>query len=243
MCAPSESAPHPPTRPLAQRECTAPTYSPTRPPTYPKPGGLAGHHASFRLPGLLSHDTLYIKQYFLLLPLTASYQELTVHGVLKLGKHASSRGSLLAVGIGGSVSPADPATLSLAASSVTAYGPLDADQLSCRGAAEIEGKLSVAGDVTIHKGELKLGEGGMDARDSRIRNAYLEDTGFVGAVKGDVVVDGGVQVGGLKGEGEGRVVVVGSGGKLKDAPGVKFDEEAGVFVVGKMSGHEVSLVD
>lgn len=191
--------------------------------------------------GFLLATRFVVRQCIFFLPPNAPCQELTVLGMFKLDKHASSRGSLLAVGIGGSVGPADPATLSLAASSVTAYGPLDADQLHCRGAAEVEGKMSVAGDVAIHKGELKLGEGGMDARDSPIRNAYLENTGFVGAVKGDVVVEGGVQVGGLKGEGDGRVVVVGPGGKLKYARGVKFDEEEGVFVVGKMSGHEVSF--
>lgn len=102
--------------------------------------------------------------------------------------------------------------------------------------------MSVAGDVTIHKGDLKLGQGGIDARGSRISNAHLEDARFVGTVKGDVVVDGGVQIGGLKGEGGGgRIVVVGSEGKLKDASGLRFDEEEGVFVAKKISGHEVSF--
>lgn len=164
-------------------------------------------------------------------------QELTVRRSLTLGHHASARGAILVVGVGGVVTPADPMTLSLDASSASISGAVTSNELSCRGSAEIGGDVSIAGGATV-KGEVELG-GGMDARGTRIANAYLENVGFKGPVDGDVVFDGGIGVGALKNDG-GGIVAAGASGELAVVPGVKYDRDTAVLVVGKISGHEVS---
>lgn len=165
-------------------------------------------------------------------------QELTVRRTLKLDEHASSRGSLLIVGAGGAVGPADPATLSLSASSASVSGSITADKLTCRGAAEVGGKVSIAGGVAV-RGELELG-GGMDAQGTRIANAYLENANFRGAVQGDVEFGGDVKIGALKKAGGGFLVTADASGQLGLAAGVGYDMGEGIFVAGRVSGHEVS---
>ena len=85
--------------------------------------------------------------------------------------------------------------------------------------------------------------GGMDARGTRVKNARLENATFEGVVGGDVVeLAGGVRVGALKNAGGGGMVMVAAAesGELKVAAGLSFDDEKGVFMPGKVSGHEVS---
>lgn len=138
--------------------------------------------------------------------------------------------------------PADPATLSLRAASALIAGPSSSDELNCRGAADIGGTLSVAGGVSI-AGVAEF-SGGIDAQGTPIKNARLENAVFEGIVGGDVVeLAGGVKVGALKNApGGGRMVVVVAteSGELKVVAGLGFDEEKGVFMPGKVSGHEAS---
>lgn len=51
---------------------------------------------------------------------------------------------------------------------------------------------------------------------------------------------GGVRVGDLKEAGGGMVVAAAESGELKVVAGMGFDEEKGVFMPGKVSGHEAS---
>lgn len=147
--------------------------------------------------------------------------------------------------------------------SLSTSGLVEARELACRGTAEIEGKLAVGGGLSIG-GELELG-GGIDARGTRITNAYFENANFRGPVLGDIAVEGTLKVGALdrrkvsgdKGVLSGEtvddpetessmmvshltpVVTAGRGGELRVARGLKYDEDADLFVVPKISGHEV----
>lgn len=97
------------------------------------------------------------------------------------------------------------------------------------------GGVSIAGVAEFSRG--------IDAQGNRIKNARLENVTFEGVVGGDVVeLAGGVRVGALKNAGGGGVVVVAAAesGELKVAAGLSFDDENGVFMPGKVSGHEVS---
>lgn len=147
--------------------------------------------------------------------------------------------------------------------SLSASGLVEARELACRGTAEIEGKLAVGGGLSLG-GELELG-GGIDARGTRITNAYFGNASFRDPVLGDVAVEGTLKVGALdrrkvsgdKGAPSGEtvhdpatessmmvshlapVVTAGMGGELGVARGLKYDEDADLFVVPKISGHEV----
>lgn len=169
-------------------------------------------------------------------------QALTIRETLTLNKHkgASSLGEILVVTAGGSVAPANPASLSIKATSASVANVEVSERLVCRGNAEISGHLSIAGDVSVD-GEVKLAAG-LDAGGARVANARLTSVSFEGVVKGDMGVEGAVRIGALKrekGGTAGGVVVVGDGGELRVATGLELEEEGGVLHVQKISGHEV----
>lgn len=89
----------------------------------------------------------------------------------------------------------------------------------------------VVGDVGI-EGGLKVGA--LTAPNAGGRRSGMH--GFAG-VAGDDSGRGDWNEG--KGSGRARIVAAGPGGELGVARGVEFDDEEGVFVVGKISGHEV----
>lgn len=160
---------------------------------------------------------------------------------MKLDKHkgAPSLGAILVVGDGGSVNPADPATLDIQALSASVKSMTVSKDLACRGDAEINGKLSITGAVTA-EGEVEL-SAGLDAHGTKIANARLESARFEGTVMGDVDFGGAVSFGALRKRGTvpGTVLVAGDDGEMRVAKGLELDEMEGVLVVEKVSGHEV----
>lgn len=165
-------------------------------------------------------------------------QDLTIQRTLTLDHHATSSGSLLAIGAGGLVTPVDPEVLSIRASTASISGTMASEQLNCRGSADFEGNVFVAGDVTM-RGNVELGPG-MDARGATISNAQLESVRFRGGIVGDVEFDGTVAIGTLRNEEGSGLVAVGAGGALRVARGVEYDDkDGGVLVVKKLSGHQV----
>ncbi|CAM9201060.1 unnamed protein product [Hapterophycus canaliculatus] len=168
---------------------------------------------------------------------------LTIRETLTLDKHkgASSLGEILVVSAGGSVTPADPAVLSVKASSASVARLEVSNGLDCLGDAEIGGSLSIAGAVSVD-GKMKLAAG-LDVGGGRIVNARLQSVSFEGAVEGHVDFEGPIRIGALK-RGKGRtaggVVVVGDGGELRVATGLELQEEKGLLLVQKVSGHEVT---
>ena len=128
--------------------------------------------------------------------------------------------------------------LSLHAASAVIAGPSSSGGLTCRGAADIGGTLAVAGGVSI-SGVAEF-SGGIDAQGTRIKNAQLKNAIFEGVVGGDMELAGGLRVGALKNAGGGMVVAAAESGELKVTKRLGFDEEKGVFMPGKVSGHEVS---
>ena len=84
--------------------------------------------------------------------------------------------------------------------------------------------------------------GGIDAQGTIIKNATLENTRFEGVIGGDMEIAGEVRIGALKEAGGGMVVAVQGSGELKVVAGMGFSEEQGVFMPGKVSGHEVSAL-
>ncbi|CAM9302579.1 unnamed protein product [Ectocarpus fasciculatus] len=168
--------------------------------------------------------------------------ELTIRRTLKLDKHSNAHplGEVLVVSDGGSVAPADPATLSIKASSASIAHLTSVEQLTCQGHVEINGEAFIAGGVSID-GEVGL-SAGLDARGTGVINARLKNATFEGAVAGDVDIDGRVKIGALKTKKQGArpVVVVGDGGELTAAEGLGFNDEEGIFVTEQISGHKVT---
>ncbi|CAM9167242.1 unnamed protein product [Ectocarpus sp. 12 AP-2014] len=168
--------------------------------------------------------------------------ELTIRRTLKLDQHSNAHplGELLVVRDGGSVAPADPANLSIKASSASIAHLTSVEQLTCRGHVEINGAVFIGGGISID-GEVGL-SAGLDARGTGVKNACLQNATFQGAISGDVEVDGRVKIGTLKKKKKGAraVVVVGDEGELKAAEGVEFNDEEGVFVTEMISGHKVT---
>lgn len=165
-------------------------------------------------------------------------QDLTIQRTLTLDHHATSSGSLLAIGAGGLVTPVDPEVLSLRASAASISGVVVSEQLNCRGSADFGGNVFVAGGLTM-RGNVELGAG-MDARGATISNAQLESVRFRGGIVGDVEFDGTVAVRTLKNEEGSGLLAVGAGGMLRVARGVEYDDkDGGVLVVKKLSGHQV----
>ena len=184
---------------------------------------------------LLLYDPTLAARHHRLLP-PPFEQELTIGRALTLEHHAGSTDSLLVVGAGGVVAPVNPADLNVRASSATITGAVISDQLTCKGPAEMGGEVFVAGDVTV-RGKVILGAG-MNAGGATIANVQLEGVKFRGAVAGDVGLDGSLTIDALKTEG-GGMVAVGPRGTLMTARGVTYDEDGGVLVVKKLSGHKV----
>lgn len=137
------------------------------------------------------------------------------------------------------MAPADPANLSIKASSASIAHLTSVEQLTCQGHVEINGEAFIAGGVSID-GEVGL-SAGLDARGTGVKNARLQNATFEGAISGDVDVDGRVKIGTLKKKKKGAqaVVVVGDEGELRAAEGMEFNDEEGVFVTEMISGHKV----
>lgn len=136
------------------------------------------------------------------------------------------------------MTPADPATLSIKASSASIAHLTSVKQLTCQGHVEINGGVFIAEGVSID-GEVGL-SAGLDARGTGVKNARLQNATFEGAISGDVDIDGRVKIGALKKkQGARAVVVVGDEGELRVAEGVGFNDEEGVFITETISGHKV----
>lgn len=157
-------------------------------------------------------------------------------------KGTPSIGAMLVLGNGGSVDPADPATLNIQASSASVKSLVVSEDLTCRGDTEIDGKVFIAGALKAG-GEVRL-SAGLDAQGTKVSNARLESATFEGTVLGDVDFDGAVSFSALKKKGTvpGTILVMGGDGELSVANGLELDETDGVLVVGKISGHEVSFL-
>lgn len=169
------------------------------------------------------------------------------------------------------ITPANPTSLALAGASLSVSGPVDAVELRCSGVANVGGNMAVGGGVTI-AGELELGGGmdargnhitNVYLDNAGFRGAVLGDVAVEGGVKIEGLAlgkerrrgggfemsdDGGIekvergQRGRADGSGRERMVAVGVGGDLRVARGVEFDEEEGVIILDKLSGHKVSFV-
>lgn len=135
--------------------------------------------------------------------------------------------------------PADPTALNIQASSGSLKTLTISEELVCKGDTEIGGKVSITGTVAV-EGEVSLSQG-LDARGTRIANARLENTSIDGVVHGDVDFDGAVRFSGLnqKEVAAGALVLLGDDGEVRAATGLGLDEQEGVLVVERVSGHEV----
>lgn len=136
---------------------------------------------------------------------------------------------------------AEPTSLNIQASSGSLKRLTVSDGFFCRGDTEIGGEVSISGAVAV-EGEVSL-SAGLNARGTAIANARLENTSIDGVVHGDVDFDGAVRFSALKKQevAAGTLVLVGDDGEVRAATGLELDEQEGVLVVERVSGHEVCV--
>lgn len=136
--------------------------------------------------------------------------------------------------------PADPTTLNIQASSGSLKRLTVSEDIVCQGNTEVGGKVSITGTITVD-GEMSL-SAGLDARGTRIANARLENASIDGVIHGDVDFDGAVRFSVLKKKEVATgaaLILVGDHGEVRTATGLELDEQEGVLVVERISGHEV----